>query len=57
MNREDQNKKEAAGKTEEGIRKMKTIMLALNRNGPRKRNRCELFPLLNSGCAIRAQYH
>lgn len=55
MNREDQNKKEAAGKTEEGIRKMKSIMLVLNRNRPRKRNRCELFPLLNS--AIPAEYH
>lgn len=26
-----------AGKTEEGLRKMKSIMLALNRNGPRRK--------------------
>lgn len=57
MNRVNQNKKETAGKTEEGIRKMKSIMLVLKRNGPRKRNRCELFPLLNSGSAITAEYH
>ena len=37
---ENQNKKETAGKTEEGIRKMKSILLVLNRKAPPQQRLC-----------------